>query len=101
MVVTSNPADALLQQYGIHPERGFLPASEPLTCLPETFAVWEDLAQRIPKLLAAGRIRQEIKALPRLDHTLLEGDDQFNRAMLLLSYFGASYIYGETPVINV
>jgi indoleamine 2,3-dioxygenase len=101
MAIASSLVDTLLQQYDIDPKHGFLPASEPLTRLPAPFAAWEDLAQELPKLLAVGRIRQEINALPQLDHTLLEGIDQINRAMLLLSYFGASYVYGEAPIINI
>ncbi len=101
MTTTSSRSDALLRQYDIDPERGFLPLAEPLTCLPAAFSAWEELAHDIPKLLAAERIRKAIRGLPQLDYTLLDGDAQINRAMLLLSYFGASYVYGEVPIDNV
>lgn len=94
-------SNAFLLEYSVHPERGFLPVSEPLTRLPKAFDEWEDLALAMPKLLAAGRIRKALKALPLLDHTLLEGEDQFSRAMLLLSYFGHAYVYGGTTPLNV
>ena len=81
MSIASSRVDTLLQQYGIDPDHGFLLASEPLTRLPEALAQWEDLARDTPKLLAAGRIRQELDVLSQLDHTLLRGEDQINRAV--------------------
>lgn len=66
------------------PELGFLPAPDPLDRLPEDFASWEEIAERLPKLLAAGRIRAILERLPVLDANRLEEDRQNRRAMLLL-----------------
>ena len=33
-------------QYGIHPERGFLPSPDPLDRLPEAFDAWERSEER-------------------------------------------------------
>lgn len=79
------------------PERGFLPAGDPLTALPEPFAPWEDLARELPKLLAAGTVRARLERLPRLEAAALDSDAERERAMLLLSYFGHAHVWGESP----
>jgi indoleamine 2,3-dioxygenase len=93
----TDTAPSLLQAHDIYSQRGFLPLHDPITQLPAAFAAWEDLARQLPKLLAAGRARQAIEQMPALDATQLNGFDELNRAMLLLSYFGHAYVFCDTP----
>ena len=73
-------------------ERGFLPSPDPLTKLPDEFAVWDQLGFELPKLLAAGRSRSVLAQMPHVDARNLP-DEAANRAMLLLSFFGHAYVY--------
>jgi indoleamine 2,3-dioxygenase len=86
-----------MARYGVTSDRGFLPARDPLRRLPPAFAGWEELAVELPKLLTCGAVRRAIARLPELDARYLEGEEQFDRAMLLLSYFGHAYVFGDQP----
>ena len=77
---------------GVDPQRGFLPAVDPLTHLPGRFAVWDAVGRELPKLLAAGRARSVLSRLPALDPSELP-DAAIPRAMVLLSFFGHGYVY--------
>ncbi|MBI4337607.1 MAG: hypothetical protein HY683_07265 [Chloroflexi bacterium] len=91
-----------LEPFGVHPDRGFLPFPDPLPRLPPSFAAWEELAQNMPRLLAARRLRAYLDDLPVLDTSVLPDDAQHQRAMLLLSYFGHGYVWGDaTPADHI
>jgi indoleamine 2,3-dioxygenase len=77
------------------PGRGFLPQIDPLTVLPPRFAVWEDVAAQLPKLLVSGKARSFIERMPLLDSTALADGPELRRAMLLLSFLGHSYVWGD------
>src|SRR6266851_5741060 len=77
---------------GVDPQRGFLPAVDPLTRLPAAFGVWDEVGFELPKLLAAGRARSILSRLPALDPSELP-DEAIPRAMVLLSFFGHAYVY--------
>ncbi len=79
----------------IDPERGFLPSPDPLDRLPADFTPWEEIGRDLPKLLAAGQIRTALERLPVLDSTQLCDERQNRRAMLLLSFLGHAYVWGE------
>ncbi len=81
--------------FHVDPQRGFLPTPDPLRRLPAAFAPWEDIAHDLPKLLVAGTIRSELDQLPMLKVSALSNHGQFERAMMLLSYFGHAYVWGE------
>jgi indoleamine 2,3-dioxygenase len=51
IALSKNPVLAMLENYGIHPECGFLPSPDPLERLPEEFEAWETMAQGLPKFL--------------------------------------------------
>lgn len=78
-----------------HATRGFLPAKDPLQRLPAGFSAWEKAAYGLPKLLATTRVRHYLEALPALPVSRLRNDAERERAMLLLSYFGHAYVWGE------
>jgi indoleamine 2,3-dioxygenase len=73
-------------------ERGFLPLPDPLTHLPQEYAVWDDVGQDLPKLLATRQARTVLDSLPVLDSERLP-NAAVPRAMLLLSFFGHAYVY--------
>jgi len=77
---------------GVDPQRGFLPAVDPLTRLPAAFEAWDEVGLELPKLLAAGRARLVLDRLPALDPRELP-DEAIPRAMVLLSFFGHAYVY--------
>jgi indoleamine 2,3-dioxygenase len=87
-----------LETYDVHPERGFLPAGDPITRLPTEYDPWEELLQQLPALLAVGRVRPRIERLPLLDTKHLNTRDLQERAMLLLSYLAHAYTFGADPV---
>lgn len=77
----------------VAPERGFLPEEDPCTQLPPAFEPWDELGSDLPRLLAAGRARERIERLPLLDPRLLESPGQWERAMMLLSFFGHAAVW--------
>ena len=79
----------------LSPGRGFLPNVDPLAILPARFAVWEEVAAQLPKLLVSGKARAFIERMPQLDSSSLEDGPELRRAMLLLSFLGHSYVWGE------
>jgi indoleamine 2,3-dioxygenase len=85
----------VLEVHDVHPERGFLPSADPITALPAAFSAWEELAAELPKLLGAGRVRRAVADLPPLSGEELSGQAELNRAMLLLSYLGHAYVFGD------
>lgn len=88
----------ILQRFEVDPQRGFLPAPDPIRVLPPAFAYWEEIAHDLPKLMAAGKVRATLDDIPVLDVCHLHGKAEDQRAMLLLSYFGHAYVWGaEDP----
>src|SRR5215813_13683527 len=92
--------DLDLATFHVDPQRGFLPAPDPLTQLPAAFSCWEEMARELPKLLVAGTIRQNLEQLPILKVSTLHEQRQLERAMMLLSYFGHAYVWGELTTAN-
>ena len=84
-----------LSDFQVDADRGFLPSKDPLRALSEDFMVWEEMGQQLPKLLVSGKIRSILGRLPVPDMDALKTDAEFERAMLLLSYFGHGYVWGE------
>lgn len=79
----------------VDPVRGFLPAKDPLARLPAEFREWERLAYGLPKLLATTRIRSELEVLPKFPLARLKTEAKLERAMMILSYLGHAYVWGE------
>ncbi|MCX7993635.1 MAG: indoleamine 2,3-dioxygenase [Fimbriimonadales bacterium] len=97
-------ADELrLEDYAVHPERGFLPVEDPLPYLEDPYyAPWEQIAADLPKLLVAQKVRQVVDAMPRLTVDRLQTERELRRAMLLLSYIGHGYVWnGDAPAERI
>lgn len=77
---------------------GFLPAADPLLTLPSSFAIWENTARDLPKLLVSQHTRITIENLPTFPLDAIKTGAELERAMMLLSYLGHAYVWGEaTP----
>ncbi|MGC7094523.1 hypothetical protein ACPZ19_07670 [Amycolatopsis lurida] len=86
-----------LRDYGIDPDRGFLPAADPLDRLPPHFAPWESAARDIGALLMTGRMREAVAALPELSPEGLTTDAERERAMLLLVCLANAHVWASDP----
>ena len=84
-----------LAEFEVEPARGFLPSPDPLERLPAPFEPWEDIAHDLPKLLVARRVRPVLDRLPILLPRELTEARQHRRAMLLLSFLGHAYVWGD------
>lgn len=84
-----------LAAFDIDTQRGFLPSTDPLDCLPPTFDAWEEAARNLPKLLVSGRVRAFMECLPRFDVSQLADEREYRRAMVILSFLGHAYVWGE------
>src|SRR2546427_13304342 len=82
-------------------DRGFLPLQDPLTRLPQPFVEWEDVALCLPKLLASDRLRRTIEELPPFLWRAISNDRERERAMVLLSYLGHAYVWGEDKPVQI
>lgn len=86
---------ANLKRFGVSPECGFLPTPDPLVALPEHFEPWETVASQLPGLLLAEALGSALEMLPAFGVTSLSGEAEFRRAMLLLSYLGHAWVFGQ------
>ena len=84
--------------FEIAADRGFLPENDPLESLPSQFSDWEEVAANLPKLLVSNQLRKIIKDLPFFETELLSNSAQLERAMMILSYIGHAYVWGEKEV---
>ena len=93
------PVEAFeLKAFEVSPTRGFLPDEDPLRELPAAWRNWEEVGRELPHLILAGQVRPVLEAMTAVDPAALEDDRQLRRAMLLLSYFGHAYVWGD-PVV--
>ena len=94
------PTTLDIAHFHVDPQRGFLPTHDPLDHLPASFAPWEETARELPKLLVAGTVRRHLEQLPLLKVATLHKPGQLERAMMLLSYFGHAYVWGDAVPAN-
>jgi len=79
---------------------GFLPDADPLPRLASWADPWEELANNLPDLLISRSLRSAIHSLALISPPPLESRAEQERAMLLLSFLGHGYVWGENPVAN-
>ncbi|KAJ3064137.1 hypothetical protein HK102_008277, partial [Quaeritorhiza haematococci] len=90
-----------LEDYGIHPQHGFLAVDPPpLKRLPSYYEPWESLLDNLQALLLADRLRESVRKLPILDTSKLRTQRQWERAYVVLSFLGHSYVWGNTVDIS-
>jgi indoleamine 2,3-dioxygenase len=91
-------------------ERGFLPVCDPLQRLPDRFAIWDEVASDLPKLLPQERVRRKFHGetgaqstiIPCMDAALR---DAYDACVELVEAFrsthleyAARYIQKQAPV---
>lgn len=98
MTAQQSPAALQLAEFDVSPDRGFLPATDPLPALarPE-FAELNELASALPKLLAARRLRAAVYRLPAVPLETLDGWslDEYRCAGRILSFLGHAYVWED------
>ena len=89
-------------RFGVTAERGFLPREDPIARLPSALAEWDELASNLPKLMATGRVRAFLERPPVFEAASLTTQPDIDRAMLILSYLGHAYVWGDVrPVYRL
>jgi indoleamine 2,3-dioxygenase len=96
----SNSVSWQLSDYEVDAGRGFLPAPDPLDRLSNDFSPWEEIGRELPKLLMSGKVRRFIKDMPLLDATRLRVDRERRRAMVILSFLGHAYVWGDQEMVS-
>ena len=89
-----------LSTFGLSDSRGSLPHSDSLISLPQADAAWERVGQHLLKYLAALSLRKSVDALPHFDVNALKTDAEVHRAMIVLSFIGHAYVFGEKPTVD-
>ncbi|KAJ3331871.1 hypothetical protein HDU76_002010, partial [Blyttiomyces sp. JEL0837] len=85
-----------IEDYEIHPTRGFLPADPPpLRRLPECFEAWELVLDDLSRLLLANKLRERVHRLPPFDISRLSTLREWQRAYVVLTFIAQSYIWGK------
>lgn len=74
---------------------GFLPSTEPLARLPQRFKDWEFLASNLPKLLMSDALHKTIDKMSAFPTSHLRTEKEYERAMVLLSFIGHAYVWGN------
>jgi indoleamine 2,3-dioxygenase len=87
-----------LAEFEVSAQRGFLPLEDPLAGFPGSHAAWDEAAHELPKILMTGRVRTWLKSVPQLSVAGLQGRACDERAMLILSYLGHAWVWGEEAV---
>ncbi|OGM40712.1 indoleamine 2 [Aspergillus bombycis] len=88
-----------LDEYGVSLQNGFLPHSPPLKTMENPYYwPWEHIVSDLPNHIRFRTIRQAVEVLPILSTSKLQGEPEWRRAYLLLSYLTHAYIWGgEKP----
>jgi len=81
-----------LSDFQIQATRGYLPPVDPLERLPASFAAWDEIIDKLPRLLADFRLGDAVDNLPLLDDAPLQGHE-LGRAKLILGMLGQAYVW--------
>eukprot|EP01080_Neovahlkampfia_damariscottae_P007937 gene7937-12406_t len=82
----------------ISEELGFLTYPEPLKSLPQddVFMEYENIVSLVPNLILSGKLRSLVDKLPKFPTEKLKNRLEIQRAMLLLSIIGNTYLHGNS-----
>lgn len=84
-----------LVDFGLSEEFGYLPHYDPAQSLSPGNEEWDEFALDIPKLLMGSDFRKRVKELKPFDISVLKGEPDVQRAMMILSYIGQSYQWSD------
>lgn len=114
--MASNSLSLKLADFDLSPNYGFLPDPDPITNLPHShiFSPLEDIANSLPKLLAAGILRNEIIRFSRnilypitqhassiIFEFARNNDAIIRRMKVIFDYLGQAYVWGENPPATI
>lgn len=86
----------VLEDYGLSPTHGFLPATPPLTHLPDPYyGKWEAVATNLQAQVLGRRLRGVVDGLPVLSTSRLKDEAEWRRAYSLLCFITHAYIWGD------
>ena len=82
---------------------GFLPDQDPIQRLPESCYDFEAMALNMPKLIEKPGLRSMVQNLGEFPLDDLEDGHELERAMVVLSYLGQSYVWaaGQAPAPSI
>lgn len=84
-----------LEEYGISPQYGFLPAEPPLSRLPNKYYnKWETIVANLQPLLLSKRVRSMIDGMPVLSTEHLHDEPEWRRAYVVLVFMLHGYVWG-------
>ncbi|TKA74159.1 hypothetical protein B0A49_04638 [Cryomyces minteri] len=97
------PSVPRLSDYDVSAENGFLPSEIPLEILPDIYySQWETIVRNLQGLILSKRLRGVVDNLPILSTDLLQTEQEWRRAYLLLAFISHAYIWGgDKPVDRV
>ena len=75
--------------------RGFLPSRDPVSKLPERYLAWDELGGELPAFINAGVVRKRIERLPLIQNPEFDDPAEYERAMLLLSFFAHAFVHAS------
>lgn len=86
-----------LEKFSVSKATGFLPERPPLARLPGYYEPWETILDNLSALNNEKKIRDVVLSLPLLDvnSDLLPSEEAWERAHLVLSFLGQSYLWVE------
>ena len=96
-MLTSSHQPLSLAQFDLSPDRGFLPAADPLAQLPDE-PILNQVGAELPKFLTARQFRSFVQDHQQLMGAVADdwGLDVFRSAMRTLSFAGHAYVW-ENP----
>ncbi|CAB3999950.1 Indoleamine 2,3-dioxygenase 2, partial [Paramuricea clavata] len=95
---------SVLEQYRVSYTRGFIPDEDPLLEFKDPyFSPWDEIVKDLAHLIQCGKLREAVENMPLLDHTKLGGEQDWDRANLVLSAIGNGYVWqnGEDDPVKV
>jgi indoleamine 2,3-dioxygenase len=89
----------ILSTYGISEEYGFL-SEKIATKLPIEYQEWENIATDFQALINANSLRDKLDDMRLIAEPAFKTKAEWERAMLLLSFFGHAYVFGWNDPVN-
>jgi indoleamine 2,3-dioxygenase len=92
------PSSTALSSYNIS-KNGFLPAEQPLKCLPHNYyQSWERIVAELPYLIEHQLVRERVDRLPILSTSFLDSESEWQRVYSMLALIAQGYIWsGPEP----
>ena len=95
------PPVPTLEDYGLTPTHGFLPAEPPATELPAYYAEWESVIKNLQPLILCGRLRDTITRMSLLSTDHLSSIAEWRRAYSILGFMLHGFIWGGDKPADV